>query len=91
MTPCYLIQINYKSGNSIRAWFKSFSLQRSITGLEVEWKLVEDKFQLLLIGVDDIESIVQITVHENVIENFNYTNTSDEYYQTFKAREYLHD
>ena len=55
----YTIQINYKSGISIQAEFKSFSVKNKT----YSWEIYGDKGPLLL-GVDDIESVWQISVRE---------------------------
>ena len=55
----YTIQINYKSGISMQAEFKSFSLENGTCS----WEIYGDKGPLLL-GIDNIESIWQISVRE---------------------------
>lgn len=64
----FLLQINYKSGNSIKAWFDKFDIKKTggdITSME--W--VETKGQgvrVIFIGIDDIESIFQLEHKERV-------------------------
>ena len=55
----HTIQINYKSGISMQAEFKSFSLENGTCS----WEIYGDKGPLLL-GIDNIESIWQISVRE---------------------------
>ena len=55
----HTIQINYKSGISMQAEFKSFSLEKGTCS----WEIYGDKGPLLL-GIDNIESIWQISVRE---------------------------
>ena len=55
----YTVQINYKSGISMQAEFKSFSVKKDTYSGET----YGDKGPLLL-GVDNIESIWRISVRE---------------------------
>ena len=55
----YTIQINYKSGISMQAEFKSFSVKNGA----YSWETYGDKGPVIL-GVDNIESIWQISVRE---------------------------
>ena len=55
----YTIQINYKSGISMQAEFKSFSLENGTCS----WEIYGDKGPLLL-GVDNIESVWRVSVRE---------------------------
>ena len=55
----YTVQINYKSGISMQAEFKSFSVKKDA----YSWEHYGDKGPLIL-GVDNIESIWQISVRE---------------------------
>lgn len=58
----FLIRINYKSGHSIEAWFESFKWQKTGTSEKLNWKLSsqDPEYDILKIGVDDIESIQQL-------------------------------
>ena len=55
----YTIQINYKSGISVTAEFKSFSVK----GGGWKWSAYGDKSPVIL-GVDNIESVWQISERE---------------------------
>ena len=55
----YTVQINYKSGISMQAEFKSFSVKKDA----YSWESYGDKGPVIL-GVDNIESIWQISVRE---------------------------
>ena len=55
----HTVQINYKSGISMQAEFKSFSVKRDT----YSWENYGDKGPLIL-GADNIESIWQISVRE---------------------------
>ena len=55
----HTVQINYKSGISISAEFKSFSVKNET----YSWEIYGDKGPVIL-GVDNIESIWQISVRE---------------------------
>lgn len=57
----YLIQINYKSGLSLKIWFKDFKvIKRGGDISSIEWKEASSRKSIFYIGIDDIESIVQI-------------------------------
>ena len=53
----YTVQINYKSGISVQAEFKSFSVKNKT------YEIYGDKGPIIL-GVDNIESIWQISVRD---------------------------
>ena len=55
----HTIQINYKSGISMQAEFKSFSVKNG----NYSWESYGDKGSIIL-GVDDIESVWKISVRE---------------------------
>ena len=55
----YTVQINYKSGISMQAEFKSFSVKNGT----YSWETYRGKCPVIL-GVDNIESIWQISVRE---------------------------
>ena len=55
----HTVQINYKSGISISAEFRSFSVKNEA----YSWEIYGDKGPVIL-GVDNIESIWQISVRE---------------------------
>ena len=55
----YTVQINYKSGISMQAEFKSFSVKNGT----YSWEFFGDKGPVVL-GVKDIESIWQISIRE---------------------------
>ena len=65
----HLIEINYKSGNSIRLWFKKFNLQKSIEGKihRIDWELDDwNEFNsIIYLGIDNIESLFLIESKEN--------------------------
>ena len=57
----FLVQINYKSGTSMRVWCTSFNTKRGTVGLQgVEWKAVRAQDQIMFLGIDDVESIYQV-------------------------------
>ena len=55
----YTVQINYKSGISISAEFKSFSVKSGT----YSWETYGEK-GIVILGVDNIESIWQISVRD---------------------------
>ena len=55
----HTVQINYKSGISISAEFKSFSVKNET----YSWEIYGDKGPVIL-GVDNIESVWQISVRD---------------------------
>ena len=55
----HTVQINYKSGISMQAEFKSFSVKNGT----YSWEIYGDKGPVIL-GVDNIESIWYISVRE---------------------------
>ena len=55
----HTVQINYKSGISMQAEFKSFSVKNET----YSWETYGEKGPVLL-GVNDIESVWQISVRE---------------------------
>lgn len=62
----FLVRINYKSGNSFEGWFSKFDTKARGAQIEsVTWKLAPNsRQQLIHVGVDDIESIVQLDYKE---------------------------
>lgn len=59
----YTVQINYKSGISVQAEFKSFSVKNGT----YSWKPYGEKGPVIL-GADNIESVWQISVREVEVE-----------------------
>ena len=55
----YTVQINYKSGISMQAEFKSFCVEKGA----FSWEHYGDKGPVIL-GADNIESVWQISVRE---------------------------
>ena len=55
----HTVQINYKSGISVQAEFKSFS----VTNETYSWEIYGDKGPVIL-GVANIESVWRISVRE---------------------------
>lgn len=55
----YTVQINYKSGISVTAEFKSFVVEGGVW----KWSAYRDKNPVIL-GVDNIESVWQISERE---------------------------
>lgn len=64
----FLVQINYKSGHSIKAWFDKFDVSQNGGDItRVEWNMtpdIEHGKKILVIGIDNIESIVQLEVKD---------------------------
>ena len=60
-TPRHKIQINYKSGQSMTVTVEEFAVSRnSVNGeLKVTWKSMQPA--TLMLGVDDIESVWQLS------------------------------
>lgn len=58
----YLVQINYKSGNSVKLWFSKFELIMNTNGeiTELKWELTHPNTSVLFVGIKDIESIIQL-------------------------------
>lgn len=52
----YLIQLNYKSGKSMKFWCYSFTIKNG----DYSWESIGTKKRALLLGVDEIESVWQI-------------------------------
>ena len=55
----YTVQINYKSGISVQAEFKNLSINNGT----YSWEIYGEKGPVVL-GVDDIESVWQISVRD---------------------------
>lgn len=54
-----LVQINYKSGNSVKLWFNKFTITYKDEKISsIEWKLSNENQKIVWIGVDEIESAV---------------------------------
>lgn len=63
----FLVQINYKSGNNVTAWFDTFKIKQDNGNLSgIEWSLSSDQDgkNLIFIGIADIESVVQLGFEE---------------------------
>jgi len=58
----FLIEISYKSGYSFRCWFRSFEIKRQNCKTKCEWEYASPFFKPILLGVDDIVSVVQLSV-----------------------------
>ena len=56
--PMFKIKVNYKSGTSHIIWASEFS----VSGGTYSWKCIDPHNDILLLGVDDIESIYQVGV-----------------------------
>lgn len=58
----FLVQINYKSGHSIKAWFDKFDVsQKGGEITKLEWVIAAGQPErILVIGIDNIESVVQL-------------------------------
>jgi len=56
--PVYKIKINYKSGQSHTFWATEFNS----SGGKYTWNTIDPHNDVLLLGVDDIESIFQVGV-----------------------------
>lgn len=55
------VQINYKSGKSITIITKSVTVTKNHEGIkEVEWGPLLSPKKILFLGVDNIESIIQL-------------------------------
>lgn len=55
----YLVQINYKSGNSVELWFAEFDISSN----KASWKIssrYNGETRILLLGIDEIESVIQL-------------------------------
>jgi hypothetical protein len=61
----YKIQINYKTGISMTAWYKSFTIVRDGRGgVDYSWEQLDQAVGPILIGSSDIESIWQLEAKE---------------------------
>ena len=64
----YKVRISYKSGYVVESWFDKMNIKSSggeITS--VEWKVsASENMKILHLGVDQIESIIQIDVKDKV-------------------------
>lgn len=57
----FRIRINYKSGHQHTAWFTKFEAKRTPTGEIQQISYIQsDKHNIIYLGVDNIESIVQL-------------------------------
>ena len=56
----FLIQINYKSGHTIKETFLSFKVIRNNDGSldGVEYELLNKSKQFLFVGINDVESVL---------------------------------
>lgn len=60
----YLIQINYKSGNSIKMWFTEFSFKDYVSAKSIDYTCADSIQKPIYLNIEDIESIFQIDVKE---------------------------
>jgi len=58
----HLVQVNYKSGNSLELLVFDFKTKRDSEAnlTSVAWDFVDKDFQFLHAGINDIESIVKL-------------------------------
>lgn len=65
----YKVRINYKSGHQHVGWFTEFVVNRTDAGafVGVEYA-TSDGVKFLLLGVDDIESITQLTSRKKAVK-----------------------
>lgn len=59
----YLIEINYKSGTRKRFWVYNFK----INGGNFVWETVNMDNRPMMMGVDSVESVWQITLKNNFL------------------------
>lgn len=65
----YQYQINYRSGHSITAWFDKMTVTHEsgkIVG--AEWRMAAGEPRFVIIGIHDIESILQLAVVEKPVD-----------------------
>jgi hypothetical protein len=58
----HLVQVNYKSGNTLELLVFDFKTKRDSEAnlTSVSWDFVDPDFQMLHAGLNDIESIIKI-------------------------------
>lgn len=65
----YQVQINYRSGHQITQWFDKFDVDHQagkVTG--AQWRAAPGQPRIMVIGIEDIESIVQLAVAEKPVD-----------------------
>jgi len=64
----YKVRISYKSGYVLDGWFDKMDIKSSGGAItSVEWKVsASENMKILHLGVDQIESIIQIDVKDKV-------------------------
>ena len=67
-THVFELQINYKSGISVKAWFLSFEYD----GHDYEWISARPSFRPMIFGAQDIESVWLINVRKFVPSEFGW-------------------
>jgi hypothetical protein len=62
----YKVRISYKSGYVIEAWFDKMNIKSAGGAItSVEWKVsASENMKILHLGLDEIESIIQIDVKD---------------------------
>lgn len=62
----FLLEIGYKSGNKVTLWFEEFKITtNSFTKYkEIEWKLAQFNQDIVDLGIENIEYIVQLDSKE---------------------------
>lgn len=60
----YLIQINYKSGNSIKMWFTEFSFKDYVSAKIIDYTCADPLAKPIYLNIEEIESIFQIDEKE---------------------------
>lgn len=71
----FLVQINYRSGHKIEAWFDEFDIKYDVNSGSVtsaEWKLSDTNQVMLFININAIESVMQLT-YKNKLDSTDYS------------------
>lgn len=71
----FLVQINYRSGHKIEAWFDEFDIKYDVNSGSVtsaNWKLSDTNQVMLFININAIESVMQLT-YKNKLDDKDYS------------------
>lgn len=71
----FLVQINYRSGHKIEAWFDEFNIKYDVNSGKVtsaKWTFSDNNQSMLFINIHAIESVIQLTC-KNKLDSTYYS------------------
>jgi hypothetical protein len=61
----YLIEVNYKTGKTVRFWAKNFSYIKDSEGIKFSWTASSKEFGPIYLGADGVESVWKVGVRNS--------------------------